>query len=1498
MKGTFKVTIFIFIISILLSGIIAAKSTDPAEILINKGLSNRNAILLKNAQFDTSIPQPAVVSTDISSISQYPDNVDGYYIVQFSDYIREEWKQDVRDTGAVIYDYVPNNAFVVRMNTSVKSRVESLDKVQWIGIYQPSYRISPVLSSAISPPVDDSVVTQEVCTGVEAVHEDIIILLFDANDNERVLSGIENLGGKVVDNAGDIIRVRVDGAKIWDIAVINGVSWIEKYVQPVILNDVAANITNVYDVRNTYGLTGSGQTVAVADTGLDTGVDDTSMHDDIEGRIAALHAWWSEYEDTGAEDNGGHGTHVAGSVLGNGLRSNGKYAGMAPEAQLVFQALQYEGGGTLVNGSLYVPLNLSLLFQEAYVDNAKIHSNSWGSDVGGDYTTSSQKTDQFAWNNQDFAIVIAAGNVDNSGINSPGTAKNAITVGASENYRPPDSKSDNIDEIAYFSSIGPTDDNRIKPDVVAPGTFIISTRSSMPDATYSWGIVDDYYANSSGTSMSTPLTAGTVALIRQYYVDNKSISPSAALLKATLINGAANLSLPSNAQGWGRVDIERSLFPTSPRTMRYHDSISLNTSESWKISYYVNETSETLKITLVWTDYPAATYANPTLVNNLDLTVTGPGGTYYGNGALDSVNNVEQVELSSPPAGLYTIKVNGTNIPEPSQPFALVISCAMEDEIPPSASGEFPANNSYTTNSTTAVAVNITDSGLGVNISSINMTINGSLVAFTNTTITNGYRIQNITSVPYSDGIINVSINVTDNASNSMTYNWSFTIDAAPPSTSDEFPANNSYTTNSTTTVAVNITDSGLGVNISSINMTINDSLVAFTNTTITNGYRIQNITSVPYSDGIINVSINVIDKASNSMTYHWSFTIDATPPSSSDEFPANNSYTTNSTTAVAINITDSGLGVNISSINMTINDSLVAFTNTPITNGYRIQNITSVPYSDGIINVSINVTDNASNSMTYNWSFTFDANPPSVTNPNAPPPTIESNGTDKTNLSVIVIDDLDDVANVTINLTRIGGSATAEMTNSSNTYWIITNATGAGNGTYDLPVNATDTAGNSNTSVNITLYVNDTTPPIFSGKIPLTGTTNLTPTISINATDRGSGINASSAEMTVDGKHVQLANISSGFTFNFSNTTSAYNHGNTVNVTFNVSDNEGHTANTSWLFYIDNLAPTVTITSPADGDSTTASSITVSGSVNGTGSPPTITVNDVIAVNTTNSTTFNGTFSATASLLVGSNAIYANVTDAAGNTDTTLINITRNSISSPSSGGGGGGGSSGEERKNILIEKSERVNIFQGDHVSYSFEDIPIITVNFTSKTSVGWIKSTIEVLKNTSTLVKTPPPPNVYKNVNIWVGLYGWADEQSIANATISFKVPIEWIKSNNIDEGSIRLYRYYNNTWNPLPTTRVNHDEINIYYNSPTPGFSPFAITGKSKPPLLVKQVPIPAPTIIENNSTASNNQVLEIESQTQEGNIILWVLVIIMLLSIVAAGYYFIEKMKRG
>ncbi|NOQ48375.1 MAG: S8 family serine peptidase, partial [Methanococcoides sp.] len=370
----------------------------------------------------------------------------------------------------------------------------------------------------------------------------------------------------------------------------------------------------------------------------------------------------------------------------------GLYSGMAPEARLVFQALQYDGTNPkLTSGRLHIPTNLYSLFQQAYDAGAKVHSNSWGSNNSnqyGNYTDSSQYVDSFMWDNPDLLIVFAAGNeggITNK-LTPPGTAKNALTVGASENYRPDKgTSSDNIDDIASFSSRGPTDDNRIKPDVVAPGTVISSTASSL--------VYSTDYTYMSGTSMATPLTAGTAALVRQYYVDNESISPTAALLKATLINGAADMGKSSIAQGWGRVDLESSLFPSSPRAMQYHDNISLGLTDSWSVSYHLNNSSVPFKATLVWTDQPATAFVGKTLVNNLDLNITGPDGNYLGNGG-DDTNNVEHVELLSPSTGWYTVTVNGTNVPQGPQPFAIVLSGSFSsDEIAPASVTELTASD-------------------------------------------------------------------------------------------------------------------------------------------------------------------------------------------------------------------------------------------------------------------------------------------------------------------------------------------------------------------------------------------------------------------------------------------------------------------------------------------------------------------------------------------------------------------------------------------------------------------------------------------------------------------------------------------------------------------------------------------------------------------------------------------------------------------------------------
>jgi PGF-pre-PGF domain-containing protein len=1285
-----NITIYgsIIILLILTFSLIPTNASEIDETVNN---NDPNAILLKNAQFITTDYTLQTVQSE-QVLSSFSDDTDGYYIVQSTSYVTDEWKQSITDTGAVLFDYIPNNAFIVRMNSRVLARVEALDTVQWIGIYQPYYKISHGLSASYS-----------TCSNAEqSIYENITVLLFNAQDSILISNEIQTLGGVIIDNTEDTLQVRIESSKIADIAAIPGVCWIEKLSRFVILNDVAANITNVYETRNTYGLNGSGQIVAVADTGLDTGVNDASMHDDFEGRIIEIY-------DTAGDKNladiiSGHGTHIAGSVLGDGSCSDGRFKGMAPQAELIFQA-----AGNNID-CIILPNDLNDLFSQAYDNGARIHTNSWGDEkINGEYTIISKDLDLFMWNHPDMLILMAAGNegvdsdsdgiIDLDSICSPATAKNCISVGASENIRSDkldsystlingntrfpsypinsDKMANNTEGLAAFSSRGPTDDGRIKPDVVAPGTYIISTKSSVKNPNYE--LWDDYDANSNytyggGTSMSTPIVAGTAALIRQYYMQNESITPTAALLKATIINGAYNMTpgqydigqhkeiqtRPDNASGWGRIDIENSLFPASPRIMQYHDNISLNTSESWNAKYYSNNNSEPLQITLVWTDHPSIPSAAKTLVNNLDLTVLGPDGTYLGNGG-DAINNVEQVELLTPVDGIYNITITGADIPHPPQPFALVISGALD--LPPTISGEFPANNSYTGNNKTPVYVNITDIGSKVNESSINMTINGKLVNITNTSITNGFMVQNLTVTPYNENIVTCSINASDINLNHRTYSWSFTVDITDPTSNTPNDAN--YIAGST----VNFT-----------NWILNDQHPGY--------YRV-------------------------------------------------------------------------------------------LQNGTQI--VESTLWSD--------------------------------------------------NMNIIV----------PVN-------------------------TSAGIGDFNYTIQYNDSAGNSGQdTVNITII--DETPPVLSDNTPATGTTDLTsPTISIKATDGGTYVNASSANMTVDGMQVVFTHTSSGITYTFSNdTTTTYNHGDTVNVTFSVSDNAGHISNKSWMFYIDNVAPMISITSPANNSSNSSSSITVSGTVNGTGSPPDITVTNSTGIDTTLTD-----FSASVPLLMGVNIIYANVSDQAGNTNTSFINITRiEPVVSSSSGGGGSsvGGGSSEAYENIEAKETQRVFVSKYNQIEFLFEknENDIEYIKYRALKNTGTVSATIEILKDTSTIAGQPPSGIVYKNINMWVGKKGYATEKNMENPVIGFKVEKKWIESNDLEHGSITLNRYYNEEWIPLPTSKTNESVSYIYFESQTSGFSPFAITGPKK-----LQTPSSSPQSPEDDASIDETPSTQ-EDPEEEGSI---------------------------
>ncbi|NLF38255.1 S8 family serine peptidase [bacterium] len=649
-------------------------------------------------------------------------------IVQFAGPVEEGWRRAVAGAGAAVHGYLPNHAFIVSARPESVDALASVAPVRWIGEYKPAYKISSHLDedamfgtkSRLRTNIDVDVARSNVA---------VRIITFTPADADQAAAYAAHAGATVLltsrGPAKGYVRARATAAQIQEMARHAEVEWIEPYIAPRLHNDVSAQAPRM-NAQTVWaaGLTGRGQIVGHADTGLDTGVNNATLHPDFTNRVKAAFGLtpgrggaWS--------DLNAHGTHTAGSILGNGSASAGQFRGIAFEAQLVHQSVG-DSGSSLPG----LPDPIYPLYHQTYTNGARIHSDSWGSSAAGAYDAEAQNTDQYMWDYKDMLILFSAGNdgvdangdgvVDPGSVGSPGTAKNVLTVGAAENARAPGSggltaytwgqawpadypaepvksdyisrSADNVHQgMAAFSSRGPCLDGRVKPEIVGPGTDVVSCRSSATSGT-GWGVYNARYLFSGGTSMSCPLCAGAAAVVRQYYAERSShTNPTAALVKATLVNGARTLSYgqygwqqyreipplprPNNVEGWGQVDLAPTLLPGTGRTNIAVDRVTLATGTEHSYSLAVGG-SNTLSVTLTWTDYPGTFAAEAKLVNDLDLFVIAPDGrTNHANGLVygDRVNNVEGVDLDPAAAGVYTIVVRGHNVPQGPQPYALVM---------------------------------------------------------------------------------------------------------------------------------------------------------------------------------------------------------------------------------------------------------------------------------------------------------------------------------------------------------------------------------------------------------------------------------------------------------------------------------------------------------------------------------------------------------------------------------------------------------------------------------------------------------------------------------------------------------------------------------------------------------------------------------------------------------------------------------------------------------
>ena len=395
---------------------------------------------------------------------------------------------------------------------------------------------------------------------------------------------------------------------------------------------------------------------------------------------------------------------------------SGSMDGTAPGAWLIHQemgeSLDYLNS---LGGTVYHAL------ATAHASGARIHSNSWGggccflgllcilcSEVP--YDSFARDADLAMLDHPDLAVLFAAGNDGAccnppASIGSPGMAKNVITVGATQRGAAAQS-------VAGFSSRGWTVDRRTKPDVVAQGEGIVSTASDG-----SLGGTSCATCTMSGTSMATPTAAGLAALVRDYLArgfyptgvatpGHVLADPSGALVKALLVNGAQDMTGPSQGaapnqqEGWGRIHLDDVLhFAGDARGLWLVDRAD-GVATSAVHDYALQVASgQPLKVTLVWSDHPAAVNANPTLVNDLRLEVETPGGQVYtqklpvGNppnpfvdaaaGGFDDRNTVEQVLLGEPTAGAFGVRVRGVNVPMGPQAYALVATGALAEQVEP-----------------------------------------------------------------------------------------------------------------------------------------------------------------------------------------------------------------------------------------------------------------------------------------------------------------------------------------------------------------------------------------------------------------------------------------------------------------------------------------------------------------------------------------------------------------------------------------------------------------------------------------------------------------------------------------------------------------------------------------------------------------------------------------------------------------------------------------------
>lgn len=615
-----------------------------------------------------------------------------YFLLETRSPLQRTEKRKLQELLVDLQQYLGSNTWLCRYEPANITPLLNEPFVAHVRPYPPQLKIQ----SSLKLGSDDAVGARTVDI---VMHEPGNDPARELSERIQELAGIDP-GSIDIRREESVIRLTIGKDKLEDIANLENVGSIEEVHDLKFCNNVAREIihADTSGLLHDLAYKGNNQLVTVADSGFDKG-DAQNPHHDFIGRVEKLVAIGRASK---TNDPHGHGTHVCGSVLGNGQSGSmgGKIQGTAPEAKLVMQSLISDNGTLFGNSSK----TLVDLLADAYASGSRVHTNSWGPtwSAAGQivYNNASIDLDTFVSNHEDMVVCFAAGNdgaqqTPLGHIGAQAAAKNCITVGACENkrksvnpqcdvYKSDGTSEGDPDKISWFSSLGPTREGRIKPDVVAPGAMILSTQSRDAPKKDTFGkSLDPSYFFDSGTSMATPLVAGCIAVLRESLEANGTPNPTAALLKAMLVNGAVDTGKKTQAQGFGRVDLANSVIikgTTVGRDFIEGEIIDEDGKDEFEKTLKIGDVRPgmtgmaTLKVTMVYTDK-----AGGALQNDLNLTVAVDGGyPRFGNlgDRRDTINNVEQVvwkEIGKD--SVITLKVStGRALIGHRQGFALVWS--------------------------------------------------------------------------------------------------------------------------------------------------------------------------------------------------------------------------------------------------------------------------------------------------------------------------------------------------------------------------------------------------------------------------------------------------------------------------------------------------------------------------------------------------------------------------------------------------------------------------------------------------------------------------------------------------------------------------------------------------------------------------------------------------------------------------------------------------------